>query len=200
MSKQCGPPVWPVTRHDYGPVQARPGTVSNGFGSVRPIKRAGFGRLWRPACHGPAWHKLQARTAAARKPATCPAPQPTQNIQHIPPPSPQPSPLPKSLIRDNTPRRASATQHNRTTLNPLSTLDASQAIRRRRRRRPSHLRPLHSSTSDRRCRLWCSVLLPCPSLHLCWGLVLKCYELRTRQHKMLNVNALRPTKHYSLKD
>jgi hypothetical protein len=35
---------------------------------------------------------------------------------------------------------------------------------------------------------------------LCWGLVLKCYELRTRQHKMLNVNALRPTKHHSLKD
>jgi hypothetical protein len=34
----------------------------------------------------------------------------------------------------------------------------------------------------------------------CWGLVLKCYELRTRQHKMLNVNALRPLKHYSLKD
>jgi hypothetical protein len=29
-----------------------------------------------------------------------------------------------------------------------------------------------------------------------WGLVLKCYELRTRQHKMLNVNALRPSKHY----
>jgi hypothetical protein len=35
---------------------------------------------------------------------------------------------------------------------------------------------------------------------LCWGLVLKCYELRTRQHKVLNVDALRPTKHYSLKD
>jgi hypothetical protein len=34
----------------------------------------------------------------------------------------------------------------------------------------------------------------------CWGLVLKCYELRTRQHKILNVNVLRPTKHYSLKD
>jgi hypothetical protein len=30
----------------------------------------------------------------------------------------------------------------------------------------------------------------------CWGLVLKCYELRTRQHKMLNVNILRPSKHY----
>jgi hypothetical protein len=30
----------------------------------------------------------------------------------------------------------------------------------------------------------------------CWGLVLKCYELRTRQHKMLNVNVLRPSKHY----
>jgi hypothetical protein len=29
----------------------------------------------------------------------------------------------------------------------------------------------------------------------CWGLVLKCYELRTRQHKMLNINALRPLKH-----
>jgi hypothetical protein len=27
---------------------------------------------------------------------------------------------------------------------------------------------------------------------VCWGLVLKCYELRTRQHKMLNVNVLRP--------
>jgi hypothetical protein len=34
----------------------------------------------------------------------------------------------------------------------------------------------------------------------CWGLVLKCYELRTRQHKMLNINALRPLKHYLPKD
>jgi hypothetical protein len=34
----------------------------------------------------------------------------------------------------------------------------------------------------------------------CWELVLKCYELRTRQHKMLNVNVLRPMKHYSLED
>jgi hypothetical protein len=30
----------------------------------------------------------------------------------------------------------------------------------------------------------------------CWGLVLKCYELRTRQHRILNVKALRPLKHY----
>jgi hypothetical protein len=30
----------------------------------------------------------------------------------------------------------------------------------------------------------------------CWGLVLKYYELRTRQHKMLKVKALRPLKHY----
>jgi hypothetical protein len=30
----------------------------------------------------------------------------------------------------------------------------------------------------------------------CWGLVLKCYESRTRQHKVLNVNVLRPSKHY----
>jgi hypothetical protein len=28
------------------------------------------------------------------------------------------------------------------------------------------------------------------------GLVLKCYELRTRQHKMLMVRDLRPSKHY----
>jgi hypothetical protein len=38
-----------------------------------------------------------------------------------------------------------------------------------------------------------------PSFHPegpCWGLVLKCYELRTRQHKMLNIKALRPSKHY----
>jgi hypothetical protein len=35
----------------------------------------------------------------------------------------------------------------------------------------------------------------------CWGLVLKCYELRTRQHrKKLMVNALRPSKHYFPKD
>jgi hypothetical protein len=34
----------------------------------------------------------------------------------------------------------------------------------------------------------------------CWGLVLKCFELRTRQHKMLNVNDLRPLKHYLPKD
>jgi hypothetical protein len=30
----------------------------------------------------------------------------------------------------------------------------------------------------------------------CWGLVLKCYELRTRQHKMLNIKDLRSSKHY----
>jgi hypothetical protein len=30
----------------------------------------------------------------------------------------------------------------------------------------------------------------------CWGLVLKCYESRTRQHKMLNIKTLRPLNHY----
>jgi hypothetical protein len=35
----------------------------------------------------------------------------------------------------------------------------------------------------------------------CWRLVLKCYELRTRQHKnRLMVNVLRPSKHYFPKD
>jgi hypothetical protein len=33
-------------------------------------------------------------------------------------------------------------------------------------------------------------------LGTCWGLVLKCYELRTRQHKMLVVKYLRPSEHY----
>jgi hypothetical protein len=37
-------------------------------------------------------------------------------------------------------------------------------------------------------------------LPTCWGLVLKCYELRTRQHKMLNINVLHPLKHYFPKD
>jgi hypothetical protein len=35
---------------------------------------------------------------------------------------------------------------------------------------------------------------------LCWGLVLKCYESRTRQHKVLKVNILRPSKHYFPQD
>jgi hypothetical protein len=30
----------------------------------------------------------------------------------------------------------------------------------------------------------------------CWGLVLKCFELRTRQHRILNIKALCPSKHY----
>jgi hypothetical protein len=34
------------------------------------------------------------------------------------------------------------------------------------------------------------------SAQYCWGLVLKCFELRTRQHIMLKVNTLRPPKHY----
>ena len=32
------------------------------------------------------------------------------------------------------------------------------------------------------------------------GTCSKCYELRTRQHKMLNINALRPPEHYFHKD
>jgi hypothetical protein len=39
--------------------------------------------------------------------------------------------------------------------------------------------------------------LPKCNICSCWGLVLKCYELRTRQHrKKLMVNALRPSRHY----
>jgi hypothetical protein len=36
----------------------------------------------------------------------------------------------------------------------------------------------------------------CDDIYGCWGLVLKCYELRTRQHKMSMVKVLRPSKHY----
>jgi hypothetical protein len=37
-------------------------------------------------------------------------------------------------------------------------------------------------------------------LTYCWGLVLKCFGLRTRQHKILNVNVLRLSKHYFPQD
>jgi hypothetical protein len=47
-------------------------------------------------------------------------------------------------------------------------------------------------------RRW-SLLGTCSQM-LCWGLVLKCYELRTRQHKMLMIKDLRPSKHYLLWD
>jgi hypothetical protein len=42
----------------------------------------------------------------------------------------------------------------------------------------------------------CFLRPPRPKHIVCWGLVLKCYELRTRQHKMLNIKALRPSKPY----
>jgi hypothetical protein len=49
-------------------------------------------------------------------------------------------------------------------------------------------------TKVRACRRWLNEFTG--GGRQCWGLVLKCYELRTRQHKMLKVNALRPSKHY----
>jgi hypothetical protein len=47
---------------------------------------------------------------------------------------------------------------------------------------------------------WCSVFQNLVWHKWCWGLVLKCYELRTRQHKMLIIIYLRPSKHYLLQD
>jgi hypothetical protein len=41
-----------------------------------------------------------------------------------------------------------------------------------------------------------SLDLQSPAGAPCWSLVLKCFELRTRQHKMLMVKDLRPSKHY----
>jgi hypothetical protein len=49
---------------------------------------------------------------------------------------------------------------------------------------------------------WCTGLSGEPTIASatvgrCWGLALKCYKLRTRQHQnRLLVNALRPSKHY----
>jgi hypothetical protein len=52
--------------------------------------------------------------------------------------------------------------------------------------------PLPYITKNNVCSS-CYVIVEC----LCWGLVLKCYELRTRQHKKkLMVNVLHPSKHY----
>jgi hypothetical protein len=48
---------------------------------------------------------------------------------------------------------------------------------------------------DKTC-IWVPKIIVTNLVGPCWGLVLKCYELRTRQHRMLNVNALRPSKHY----
>jgi transposase InsO family protein len=45
-------------------------------------------------------------------------------------------------------------------------------------------------------RLFPHWLLEKTPYELCWGLVLKCYESRTRQQKMLMVKDLRPSKHY----
>jgi hypothetical protein len=61
--------------------------------------------------------------------------------------------------------------------------------------------PCNAHRDQSPCFCWCRSLpeaLAEPSLdaRYCWGLVLKCYESRTRQHKMLNINVLRPSKHY----
>jgi hypothetical protein len=43
---------------------------------------------------------------------------------------------------------------------------------------------------------WSHIPITFSQEDLSWGLVLKCYELRTRQHKMLNIKALRLLNHY----
>jgi hypothetical protein len=37
MSKQYGPPFWHVARHEFSPVQTRPGTIGYRSGSARPV-------------------------------------------------------------------------------------------------------------------------------------------------------------------
>jgi hypothetical protein len=66
MSKQCGPPIWPVARHEFSPVQTRPGTVGYGPGPARPVYRAGYGQIRRPVGFGPARHDKWVGPTAAR--------------------------------------------------------------------------------------------------------------------------------------
>ena len=66
MSKQCGPPIWPMTRHEFSPVQTRLGTVGYGPGPARPVYRAGYGQIRRPVGFGPARHDKWVGPTAAR--------------------------------------------------------------------------------------------------------------------------------------
>jgi hypothetical protein len=83
--------------------------------------------------------------------------------------------------------------------------DAFHALRQHLTTAPVLAQPDSSKPFDVYCDasstgLGCVLMQDNQVIAYCWGLVLKCYELRTRQHKMLNVNVLRPTKHYSLGD
>jgi hypothetical protein len=66
MSKQCGPPIWPVARHEFSPVRTRPGTIGYGPGPARPVYRAGYGQIRRPVGFGPARHDKWVGPTAAR--------------------------------------------------------------------------------------------------------------------------------------
>jgi hypothetical protein len=78
-----------------------------------------------------------------------------------------------------------------------SSSEASVASKRHERKKYSKM-PLRYPRISKRAPLL-SVSLGKPPYfdgEDCWGLVLKCYESRTRQHKMLNIKALRPSDHY----
>jgi hypothetical protein len=64
---------------------------------------------------------------------------------------------------------------------------------------PDHLADVHDVfyvSQLKKCLRVPEEQLPMDDLSVCWRLVLKCYESRTRQHTMLNIKALRPSKHY----
>jgi hypothetical protein len=66
MSKQYGPPIWPMARHEFSPVRTRPDTIGYGPGPARSVYRAGYGQIRRPVGFGPARHDKWVGPTAAR--------------------------------------------------------------------------------------------------------------------------------------
>jgi hypothetical protein len=100
-------------------------------------------------------------------------------------------PHPSSLVAPST---AVARALHRRPHPPSPCPAVARALARHRTRLQSRFHPEFSEFYIVICDLVIFILY-------CWRLVLKCYELRTRQHKnRLMVNALRPSKHYFPKD
>jgi hypothetical protein len=99
--------------------------------------------------------------------------------------------LPPPRDSDNGGRQPARRRRNRRRLPPVAEeqhLGLSRHLPHRRRRRRGNRGPAGGGTSPAVERVD-GAGTPAGDMS---GLVLKCYELRTRQHKMLNVNVLRP--------
>jgi hypothetical protein len=72
-------------------------------------------------------------------------------------------------------------------------LETADRVTRRKTIRMCKVRWSHHSEEEATWEREDDLMAKYPELFAgCWGLVLKCYELRTRQHKVLNFNVLRP--------